>query len=160
MIRELTEDRELLDSAPLVREAFGTVAREMGLTVANCPSNPAFITPEKMLELKSKGLRCYGYFVGDYQVGFIAIENAGGGTFYLEKLAVLADFRHNGNGRQLMDHACALIRNWGGRKVSVALINENGVLKEWYRNYGFVETGTKNFPQLPFTVCFMEKNIE
>ena len=33
------------------------------------------------------------------------------------------------------------------------------LLKNWYMSYGFRETGTKAFPHLPFTVCFMEKEI-
>lgn len=43
--------------------------------------------------------------------------------------------------------------------LSIGIINENKVLKQWYSSFGFNETGFKKFPHLPFTVCFMEKKI-
>jgi hypothetical protein len=46
-----------------------------------------------------------------------------------------------------------------GKKVSVGIIDENLVLKNWYRDYGFVQTDIRRFEHLPFVVCFMEKEL-
>jgi ribosomal protein S18 acetylase RimI-like enzyme len=77
----------------------------------------------------------------------------------MEKLAVLPDKRHNGCGRMLMDFACEIIREKNGNLISIGIINENTVLKNWYIKYGFKEKEVKRFPHLPFEVCFMEKEI-
>ena len=75
----------------------------------------------------------------------------------MERLAVLPSYRHRGIGRALMDFAFEAVKKHGGKKVSIGIINENRVLKNWYMEYGFVETGTRVFRHLPFEVCFMEK---
>ena len=40
-------------------------------------------------------------------------------------------------------------------EITIGIIEENTVLKNWYADHGFVHTGTKKFPHLPFTVGFM-----
>jgi hypothetical protein len=38
----------LENNAAIIRQAFGTVADELGLTVENCPRFPAFATPKTL----------------------------------------------------------------------------------------------------------------
>ena len=163
-IREIGEEAELMVSVAVIREAFATVARDFNLTAANAPTNPAFIQRDGLKALQEKGLHLFGCFVKGRQVGFIAIEKAPGThdpeLYYLEKVAVLPEQRHHGIGTKLLDFGCAFVRARGGRKISIALINENEILKQWYRAYGFRETGLKHFEHLSFTVCFMEKLLE
>jgi len=59
----------------------------------------------------------------------------------------------------LMDFACEKISERNGKLISIGIINENSVLKNWYIKYGFIEKGLKRFDHLPFEVCFMEKEI-
>lgn len=80
-------------------------------------------------------------------------------TFYIERLAVLPDYRHKRIGRRLMDYAFEKIKSYNGKTVSIGIIDENTVLKEWYKKYGFEETGIKKFDHLPFTVCFLQKKV-
>jgi len=89
----------------------------------------------------------------------VAVEKADHHLYYIEKLAVLPDCRHKGMGKMLVSHALDYIASKGGQKVSIGIIDEQTILKTWYRMLGFTETGTKKFPHLPFTVCFMEQNI-
>lgn len=58
-----------------------------------------------------------------------------------------------------MAFAISKIKSLGGKCVSIALIDSHKVLKNWYLNQGFSETGTKDFERLPFRVCFMNKHI-
>jgi diamine N-acetyltransferase len=46
-----------------------------------------------------------------------------------------------------------------GRQVSIGIIDDHTVLKNWYLGLEFKETNTKQFAHLPFTVCFMEMDI-
>jgi len=47
----------------------------------------------------------------------------------------------------------------GGHAVTVGIIEENAVLKSWYRQNGFVSAGTAVFPHLPFTVGFLRREL-
>jgi hypothetical protein len=51
------------------------------------------------------------------------------------------------------------VKELGGHKISIGIIEENTVLKRWYSNNGFIHLGTKTFDHLPFTVGFMEAVI-
>jgi len=158
IVRELSSPAEIEASAGVIREAFGTVAVQFNLTRENCPTHPSFITADQLRGLKDKGLIFFGLFNGN-QTGFIAVEKAENGIFYIEKLAVLPEYRHRGYGRSLVEYAFDYIRNKGGKTVSIGIIDEHTILKEWYRDIGFKETGTRRFPHLPFTVCFMEMEL-
>ncbi len=160
MIREISDEKELIQSVQVIREAFGTVAKELNLTENNCPTNPAFTDIEKLKAMKEKGIKLFGLFNSDnFQAGFVAIEKASESLFYMERLAVLPEFRHTGLGKKLMDFVFEYVKKEKGVKVSIGIINENSILKKWYQDYGFVETALKNYSHLPFTVCLMERDV-
>jgi ribosomal protein S18 acetylase RimI-like enzyme len=158
-IQPIHEVAALAECARIVRESFFTVAGELGLTPENAPTNPAFITAEKLNEAYARGVIMFGMFRGEEQVGFFALEAAGEGVYYLERLAVLPGYRHRGWGTRLIDYAFDYVRKAGGVRISIAVVHENAILKQWYYAYGFRESGRKTFPHLPFTVCFMEKLV-
>ena len=155
-IRELPAPAPLGPWVALVREAFGTVAAEFGWTEETVPANAAFTSLAKLEGMRQKGIRMFGLELDGVPAGFMAVEDGGEGTFYVERVSVQPGRRHAGLGRQLMAHAFAVIRAAGGRKASIGVVDENAVLKRWYEAQGFRETGKKRFPHLPFTVCFLE----
>jgi GNAT superfamily N-acetyltransferase len=156
-IKEITDDSDLKTSLQVIRDSFITVAQELNLTKENCPAHSAFTTREKLLELQKK-TDLFGLFKDGMQVGFVAIEKAEGGVYYLDKLSVLPEHRHMGYGKKLVKFVIDRVKKHGGEKVSLGIIDSHAVLKEWYRSLGFRETGTKKFEHLPFVVCFMENN--
>ena len=158
-VREIEKDEALDTSVEIVRRSFRTVAEELNLTPDNAPTHPSFITLEQLEELRKKGLVFYGYFLEDMQVGFVAIEKADDSLYYLEKLAVLPEYRHNGYGRELVQFVLDRAVETGAEKLSIGIIYEQTVLKDWYRDIGFRETGTRKFEHLPFTVGFMEIDL-
>jgi ribosomal protein S18 acetylase RimI-like enzyme len=159
LIREIHDD-EIDASASIIRSSFMTVAKEFHITQENCASNPAFITSEKLMESKNKGIKFFGLFLGDIQIGCVAIEKAKDHVFYMERLAVVPEHRHKGYGKELTDFVFKYADSQGGQKVSIGIINENIELKHWYAEYGFTETSIRKYDHLPFTVCFMEKRID
>lgn len=144
------------ESARVVREAFLTVAEEFNITKENAPSNGAFIKTDALRSLCEKGLKLFDVWQDGERVGFFALEDAGEGVFYIEKLSVLPGRRHNGIGRSILDFSVGYAKRHSCRKISIAIVNEHSVLKRWYENYGFNEVRLKKFEHLPFTVCFME----
>ncbi len=157
-IRSLTE-KDIATSAEIVIQSFKTVADEFGLTEENAPTNGAFLKDENILEELRKGVKMFGVFKGACQVGFMALEAKDDKTYYLEKLAVLPKYRHMGFGKALVEYAAQFVKEAGGRVISIGIIYENKPLWAWYKELGYVETGTKKFDHLPFAVCFMKLEI-
>jgi len=158
-IRVIENGEPLDTSVEVIRNSFGTVAEELNLTPENAPTHPSFITPDQLEELRQKGLVFYGYFLDDMQVGFVAMEKADDSLYYMEKLAVLPEYRHNGYGSDLVRFILDTAAARGVKKLSIGIIYEQAVLKDWYKDIGFKETGTENFEHLPFTVGFMEIDL-
>ncbi len=160
MIRNLNGDYDINDCVRVIRASFKTVAEEFNITPLNAPAHPSNITFEKLKESMEKGLSMSGLYYRNNIIGFIGIEKSGDeGIYYLEKLAVLPDYRHKGFGKVLIDHAAGIIKKLGGRKISIGIIDGHKVLKTWYGNYGFIEKSVKTYEHLPFKVCFMEKEL-
>ena len=159
MIREIANEKEMENSVRVIADSFQTVAVEFKLTKDNCPTHPSLVTLKQLNEMKRKGLTLFGLFEGDAQIGFAAVEKKKNKVFNLEKLAVLPESRHKGYGGKLVEYAEEYVKNAGGEKLSIGIINEHTVLKKWYEAKGFKASSIVKFEQLPFTVCFMEKTL-
>jgi len=157
-IREISTEDQIAKSVEVIREAFATVAREFNLTSESAPTHPFFSTKEQLLELHKKMI-FFGLFIDEGQAGFVAVEKADGGTYYLGRLSVVPQFRHRGYGEQLVEFVLNYVKSRGGTKVALGMIDSQTVLKDWYISLGFNVTGTKKFEHLPFPVCFMEKAV-
>ena len=156
MIREIANENEMENSVKVIVDSFQTVAVEFNLTKDNCPTHPSLVTMKQLNEMKRKGLKLFGLFEDDVQVGFVAVEKKKHKVF---NLAVLPEHRHKGYGGKLIEFAEGYVKNAVGDKLSIGIINEHAVLKKWYEGKGFTETSVMKFEHLPFTVCFMEKPL-
>jgi ribosomal protein S18 acetylase RimI-like enzyme len=151
---------EMFDEcAGIIRDSFMTVATEFGLTKENAPTNPAFIEVDSLHKMYQRKIAMYGVTLNEEIIGFLALEKSDSGIYYMEKLAVLPLYRHKGFGKIIMDFAIGWVKDRGGKIISIGIIDENTILKNWYLGYGFVQTETKQYPPLPFTVCLMEKRV-
>ncbi len=157
-IKEIKTVTQLESSLEVIRTSFGTVAREMNLRQENAPSHPSFSTMERLRDFHKRA-SFYGLYDDKNQVGFVAVEKGEGGVYYMDRLAVLPEFRHRGYGRQLVEFALDAAKRDGGKKVALGMIDKQKILKDWYKSLGFRETGTRQFEHLPFVVCFMEIDL-
>lgn len=161
MFRKVNEHSDFARLAQLLNEAFATVAKEFGLTKENSPTNNAFITGDVLQSQLTENREFYCYEDKGELIGFIAIEQSSKepDTFYIEKMAVHPNYRHRGIGRLLMDFATERIAELDGKRISIGLINNNTVLKNWYQAQGFSKFDVKSFEHLPFDVCMMDKTV-
>lgn len=161
MIKELETEAEWEDCVHVLRRSFATVAEEYGLTEANASTNAAYMTIEKLKEYLKKPVHLYGLFTKGKLIGCVAIEESKSTKrlFYVERLAVIPEERHNGHGCTLMSYAIDQIKEKGGRAVSIGIMNNNKILKQWYEQMGFKENELKRFNHLPFEVCLMSKEL-
>ena len=162
VIRPLRVARDFDIAAATVRRTFATVAAKFNLTRGNCPTHPSFVDAERLLKLLDSEGVFFGAFSSNTMIGTVAIEPSKDdpGIWYIEKLAVLPENRTTGFGTLLLEHACNAITNYGGTAASVGIIDEDTQLKSWYVKRGFTVKGTKSFSHLPFTVCFMRRELE
>ncbi len=147
------------DCVNVIRNSFITVADEFGLTRQNAPTNAAFIEIDNLHAMQQKGVDMCGAYIDETLIGFVAIEKSNEDLYFMEKLAVLPEYRHNGYGSRLIDFVVDTVRAAGGKKISIGIINENKILKDWYKKNGFNETGLRQFSHLPFNVCFLERAV-
>ena len=155
----IAPEQDLSTIVKVLNLSHGTIARDFNFTKEDNPTNNAFIDEKTLREQLNNGIELYGLKMNNRLVGCIAIEKSKRepDTYYIEKVSVLPEFRHQGIGVRLMDFATAKIKDAGGRIISIALIDSNRKLKSWYLSQGFIETGFKDFEHLPFRVCFMRK---
>lgn len=152
------EDADML--AHVIRESFRDVAKRFLLTPQNCPKHPSNCTSEWIQSDQARGIR---YFVLSQEgelIGCVGLEASKNALFYLERLAVLPEWRRKGFGRALVGHALSVAKASGARRIGIGIIADHVELKQWYAKFGFVEVEKKSFPHLPFKVCFMELNID
>lgn len=158
LIREV-HNEELDICADVIRRGFQTVAKDFGLTAKNVPTNGAFIKTERLAADKEKGNQMFVLTENDIIVGFMQLEKADEDKYYLQKISVIPECRHRGYGKELLQFANEKVRALGGKKIEIAIIEENEQLKMWYVQNGFTHTGIKIFDHLPFTVGFLELYI-
>jgi N-acetylglutamate synthase-like GNAT family acetyltransferase len=139
----------------ILRKSFAGVAERFNLTIENCPKNPAFCTEQRIKDDFDRGLKYFILEGSGQPCGCVAFENAKPGVCYLERLAVLPEYRRKGFGKALVNHIFDMAKEMKMPRVEIAMIAKDNELREWYRKFGFVHKNTRKFDHLPFLVEFM-----
>ena len=164
MIKQL-EPSEFSLAAAVIRTSFITVADDLGLTEQNCPKYVGYVTTAERLQTQFDwGWWIYGLYEAEQLIGYVSVskvppENDTMDTdeaYEIHNLAVLPEYRHKGYGMQLLEFCVTKVREFGGKKINISIVEENTILKNWYDEYGFIHTGTKKYEHLPFTSGYME----
>ena len=159
MVIQVENKEQLNICLEIIRSSFITVAGEFGLTEKNCPSHTAFITIDKLEKQFDDGRPMFLFYQDTSPVGYFSLAKCSDDEWELNNLAVLPEYRHLGIGKSMIDYAVATVKNYGGNKISISIIEENTKLKQWYLKLGFTHISTRKFERLPFTVGLMEINI-
>ncbi len=159
MIIQVENKEQLNICLEIIRNSFITVAGEFGLTEKNCPSHTAFITIDKLEKQFNDGRPMFLFYQDTIPVGYFSLAKCSDDEWELNNLAVLPEHRHLGIGKSMVDYAVEMVKNYGGNKISIGIIEENVTLKEWYLKLGFNHISTRKFEHLPFTVGYMELEI-
>ena len=162
MIRQVTKE-DLEECLHVIRAGFGTVAEEFHLTKENCPTNGAFMTMERLSADFASGKPMVAAVLDGKIVGFAELEDKGvkesDRVFEFQKIAVVPEYRHCGVGKNLLNTVKGKAREMGAEVLSIGIIEENTVLRNWYLENGFEHLGTRVFEHLPFTVGFMQMKL-
>ena len=159
MIIQVENKEQLNICLEIIRSSFITVAGEFGLTENNCPSHTAFMTIDKLEKQFGDGRTLFLFYQDAVPIGYFSLAKCSDEEWELNNLAVLPEYRHLGIGKAMVDYAVTMVKNYGGNKISIGIIEENAKLKDWYLNLGFNHISTRKFEHLPFAVGYMELEI-
>ncbi len=153
IIQATIDDTNLL--SVIISNANKDVAIKFGLNEQNAPKHPSFCNEDWITSDFNRGEI---YFISQTQgisTGCVAFEQPDPKTAYLNRLAVLPEYRHNGIGAALVKHIINISRSKKIETISIGIIARHTMLKTWYSDLGFNEVSTKIVDHLPFDVTFM-----
>jgi len=145
--------------ANIIRASHMDVAQKFNLTLENCPKHPSNCAADWIEKDFKRGVKYYIFEHSGLAKGCIALEHANADVCYIERLSVLREYRSNGFGRKLVDHAIDTAKDLGAKEISIGTIAEFTQLNEWYKKIGFIEGEIKQFDHLPFQVLLMRYNL-
>lgn len=155
MIKKVNLD-DLQSCADVIKESFITIAEKFDITQGNAPSYVAFsVNSEKLKEQYLNGREMYVYTLDEQMIGFFSLDFSGK-SCELNNLCVLTEYQHNGVGRELLNFAINRAFEKKSDKLTLSIVEENTVLKEWYASFGFIHTHTKKYDFFPFNCGYME----
>lgn len=160
MIKQITKEN-IPECVKVIRESFGTVAEEFGITPENAPSFTAFAVDADRLywQFDSEHRPMSAYFEDGKIVGYYSLSVAGDGVCELNNLCTLPAYRHNKIGEKLLEYAFEQSKRLGFTKMQLSIVEENKRMRKWYENHGFIHTGMEKFDFFPFTCGYMEINL-
>jgi len=106
-----------------------------------------------------KGLKMYGYKTDDNIVGCAGYSYYKEDIYFIERLAILPEYRHLGVGKKLMKYVENKIKDIGGKIVEIHVVDKNIVLREWYKKLNYMEIRIDEIKTLPFNSCVMNKEL-
>ncbi len=160
MIRAIDQN-DILECVSVIRESFGTVAKEFGFTDQNAPRFTAFATDERRISwhLKEEHRPMYGFFEDGKLVGYYSLLIQDNQECELNNLCVLPNYRHKKIGYQLLENAFKNARDLNCIKMNIGIVEENQILRKWYEYYGFIHTRTEKYDFFPFTCGYLVKDL-
>ena len=155
---QLTEE-QLLGYLSIIRRSFQAVAQEMHLPEDNCLASGSFIKMDQLLADYRRNVRMYGCLYEGTAVGYMQLEQTEPGRFTLDKLAVLPEYRRQGIGSMMVEHAISVAKSHGGIELTISLFSDDDRLIHWYTNHGFIHTGVLERPGIPCPIARMALDI-
>lgn len=150
-------DSEILSS--IVSKSNKDVAELLGLNIENAPKHPSFCNSDWILADFERSQEYFLSIENGISTGCVAFEQAEKDTAYLNRLSVLPKYRNRGTGAALVKHIINYSKAKSLTNISIGIIAEHSVLKEWYLKLGFTEGTIHKFDHLPFNVLYMKYEI-
>jgi ribosomal protein S18 acetylase RimI-like enzyme len=155
----IIETKDSIIITKILNESFMTVAIEFGYTIENAPTFGAFIKNDVIENDFKYGTKIFGFKKDNILVGCAGFSKNRNEIYEIKRLAVIPNYRHLGIGKKLLLHNENEIKSIGEKIVEVHIVDNNKILKEWYKNNGYKETKVEEIKWLPFKSCIMQKEL-
>ncbi len=140
-----------------LHKAFGESAAVFGYTKETYPSSGAYVTLDELIAAKERGVHMYCACVeGGKVAGYVQLEKLGDGAYAFRRFAVLPEYQKLGIGRALVSHCRERATLYGGKRLTLLMIDANKKLKDFYISCGFRVTQTAKDDTYPFEYSIME----
>lgn len=153
------EEHQLPDCLKTLHAAFGESAKIYGYTRESYPSSGAFITLDDLMQAKKRGVHMYAAYVEGVVAGYVQLEKLEMGVYAFRRFAVLPQYQKLGIGRALVSHCRARAELYGGKKLTLIMINQNQRLKDFYVSNGFRVVRVAKDESYPFEYAVMELEL-
>ncbi len=147
------------DIAFIIKEGNKDVAGLFNLNIENAPKHPSFYTTDWVQSDFRRGEEYFLFKEAGVAKGCVAFEQPDPDTAYLNRLSVLPEYRHRGIGAELVRYILDYSKTKNIKAVSIGIIAEHDVLKNWYLDIGFIAGDIQKFEHLPFNVQYMRYQI-
>lgn len=154
------EEYQLPMCLETLHAAFGESARQFGYTKETYPTSGAYVTLEELAEAKKQGVHMYAACVdGGRVAGYVQLKKQENGAYAFCRFAVLPEYQKLGIGRALVSHCRERAALYGGKKLTLLMINKNEKLKKFYESNGFRTVLTADDGAYPFEYSIMELEL-
>ena len=154
------EDHQLPLCLEALHSAFGEMAKRLGYTKETYPSSAAYITLEELQKAKACGVHMYAACVeGGKVAGYVQLQKLETGIYAFRRFAVLPEYQKLGIGRALVSHCRERAALYGGKKLTLIMINDNQKLKDFYISNGFKVISVNKDDTCPFEYSVMELEL-
>ncbi len=149
-----TSDASMLNF--LIRQCFLDVARRFEITPENYPEHPSNTTVEIIQKDLSSGLSFFIKIDHGIPSGCIGLKKGSDDVWEVVRLGVLPGRRRRGFGKELLDTAIMEAEKSGAKRITATIFVQDTELKQWYKKFGFLETGTLNPKNYCLELTLME----
>ncbi len=158
-VREVKPE-DLSSVVTLLQQAYGTVARRLGLTEAEYPTYPAFQDARGLAAcVKRERLKLYLFSDGEQVIacGGFCPARRDGSAAWLKRIAVLPEQRGKGHGKAVVTFLEEIMRGAGYAKSALLCLTANRELAGFYYHLGYRVTGRSRQGNVRYTR--MEKDL-
>lgn len=154
LIREGTNN-DIDNLVEIIQDSFLDVAESFGLTEQTSPAHPSNCRAEWLIRDMNRSVTFYVLKNDGRDVGCVALEKINNEVCYLDRLAVLPQYRRQGLGEALARHALDAARSLRMYRVQIEIIAQQSELHDWLEKLGFEDVEGKQFPRLMIPSTFM-----
>jgi GNAT superfamily N-acetyltransferase len=148
--------------ADIIRKSFSKQAYIMGINHKDYPNYVAFETSESINSKIENGEVVLLAWLDDIPIGTVRyiIDKENPLRGYINRLAVIPEYRGNAHGKILMDYAEEKLLQSGVEEIEISIVKKFEKLEKYYEDLGYKYVRDQSFPSLPFEVRFMVKSVK
>lgn len=143
----------------ILSRSYENTAVTFGMTEDNCPYRGRTRLPLQVFEKEyDEGYLMYGYMHNSQIVGFLSMQLKEN-ELCIQDIAVLPEYQNGGFGSELFLFAKETAQRLHCSKITLGMVYDNTVLRNWYHKLGFKTVNMIRFEKVNYIVGMMELSV-
>ena len=162
MTIQKVEARDAKLVSDIIGKSFEEQARILQMNEQQYPYYVAFEKPEAVIKAMENGEAVCLLMDSERAIGTIRcnVDNNDSTKGYINRLAVLPQYRKNGYGKLLMDFAEDMLKKCGVMDIEISIVRQFDRLQVFYEMLGYAVTKDVTYSFFPFECRYMEKRTD